>query len=125
MSRDVTLEHGHFIVSDDPEQVIGTVLNLVVNNVNRAHIAELLAPEGDGAHLDTFGTVTRVETRDDLPEPWDEDPALDPETTELWALYRDHRRGEAHYRRTYVLTGDELRELAARAALLIDAYYRG
>jgi hypothetical protein len=121
MSRDISIKNGWFVVSDDPEQVIGTVLNLVTNNRNRSQIRERLAPDGSGFHLDTFGTVTRIEDRDELPEPWDQDAALDPNTDELWALYRDARDDEAKYRRTYVLSGDELRVLVARAEALLDA----
>ena len=126
MTRSIALEkNGAFVVSDDPEDVIGTILNLATNNRNRDLIDQRLAPTGDGFHLDTVGTVTRVDERDDLPEPWDQDPSLDPEGTELWALYREARRGEARYRRTCVMTGDELRELVARAAALVDAYWQG
>lgn len=125
MSRDVTIKNGWFVVSDDPDHVIGTILNLVTNNRNRAQIGERLAPNGDGFHLDTVGTVTRIEARDELPEPWDQEPNLDPEATELWALYRDPHRGEARFRRTCVLTGDELRALVARAVALLDANAAG
>jgi hypothetical protein len=121
MSRDISLKNGWFVVSDDPDQVIGTVLNLVTNNRNREEIVERLAPDGSGFHLDTFGTVTRIEARDELPEAWDHDATLDPETEELWALYRDARDDETRYRRSYVLTGDELRSLVARAEALLDA----
>jgi hypothetical protein len=57
-------------------------------------------------------------TRDELPEPWDADPTLDPEKTELWALYRDPDRDDPYVSHTAVITGDELRELVAQALKL-------
>jgi hypothetical protein len=120
MSRTVAFENGRFLVSDDPEHVIGTALAIITNNRNRSRIAERLAPDGDGFTIDTIGTVARIETRDDLPEPWDQDQSLDPETTELWALYRDRSREPPHYRRTFVIGGPELRELVAQALGLRD-----
>ena len=121
MSRTVTLEHGWFAVSDDPEQVIGAVINLVTSTRNRALVNERLAPGGDGFHQDTLASVSRVEDRDELPEPWDADTTLDPSTSELWALYRDPQRGEERYQRTMVLHGDELRALVARALALVES----
>lgn len=120
MSRKVSLHNGWFVVSDDPEQVIGMVLNVVTNNRNRPQIAERLAPNGNGFHLETFGAVTRIEGRDDIPEPWDQDLTLDPDNQELWALYREPD-DKIRYLATYVLTGDELRSLVARAVALRDA----
>lgn len=116
MTRTVSFENGRFIVSNDPDHVIGTALAIITNERNRPHITERLAPDGDGFTIDTVGTVTRIESRDEIPEPWDEDPALDPETTELWALYRDPGREQPRHRRVFVISGDELRELARRAS---------
>jgi hypothetical protein len=115
MNRKITLENGQFRVTNDPHQVIGSALDLITNNRNRPRISECLAPEGDGFTLDTIGTVARVHARDDLPEPWDQDSTLDPESTELWALYRDPDRDDPYIRHTAVLTGEELRELVAQA----------
>jgi hypothetical protein len=102
MSRAVSFDRGQFLVSDDPDHVIGTALAIITNNRNRSRIAERLAPDGDGFAIDTIGTVARIETRDDLPEPWDQDQSLDPETAELWALYRDRSCEPPHYCRTFV-----------------------
>jgi hypothetical protein len=115
MTRTVKFENGRFIVSDDPEHVIGTALAIITNEQNRPRIAERLAPDGDGFTIDTVGTVTRIETRDEIPEPWDEDPTLDPDNIELWALFRDRGREPPYYRRSFVIAGDELRELVAQA----------
>jgi hypothetical protein len=115
MSRKVTIENRRFCVTDDPKQVIGSALDLITNNRNRALISERLAPDGDGFTLDTLGTVTRVYTQDDLPEPWNEDPSLDPENSELWALYRDPDRDAPYIRHTIVLSGEELRALVSEA----------
>jgi hypothetical protein len=120
MSRKVSLNHGWFVVSDDPEHVIGMVLNVVTNNRNRPQIAERLAPNGNGFHLETFGAVTRIEGRDELPEPRDQDATLDPDTQELWVLYREPD-DKVRYLSTYVLTGDELRSLVTQAEALLDA----
>ena len=120
MTRTIEFENGRFIVSDDPEHVIGTALAIITNNRNRPRIQQQLARDGDGFTIDTVGTVTRIESRDELPEPWNEDPTLDPETVELWALYRDRGREPPFYRRTFVITGDELRELVAHALKLRD-----
>lgn len=117
-SRTVVLENGQFLVTDDPKQVIGTVLGLITSSHNRPRIAERLAPDGDGFTLDTIGTVARIEARDDLPEPWDQDPTLDPTMAGLWALYRDPDRDDPYIRHTFVITGDELRELVAQALVL-------
>jgi hypothetical protein len=118
MSRTVVFKDGRFLVSDDPEHVIGTALAIITNNRNRPRIAERLAPDGDGFTIDTIGTVTRIAARDELPEPWDQDGSLDPETTELWALYRDRGREPPFYRRTFVIPGGELRDLVAQALAL-------
>jgi hypothetical protein len=118
MIRTVILENGEFLVTDDPEQVIGTALALITNSSNRPRIAERLAPNGDGFTLDTIGTVARIEARGDLPEPWDQDPTLDPSTAELWALYRDPDRDDPYVRHTLVITGAELRALVAQALIL-------
>jgi hypothetical protein len=118
MSRTVEIKDGRFLVSEDPEHVIGTALAIITNNRNRSRIAERLAPDGDGFTIDTIGTVTRIEARDELPEPWDQDSSLDPETTELWALYRDRGREPPFYRRTFVISGSELRDLVAQALTL-------
>jgi len=118
VKRTVVFEDGRFLVSDDPEHVIGTALAIITNNRNRPRIAERLAPNGDGFTIDTIGTVTRIEARDELPEPWDQDGSLDPETTELWALYRDRGREPPFYRRAFVISGGELRELVAQALAL-------
>jgi len=118
MRRKVTLEDGRFCVTNDPHHVIGSALDLITNNRNRPLIHERLAPDGDGFTLDTLGTVARIYTREDLPEPWDQDPALDPEKTELWALYRDPDRDAPYISHTAVITGDELRELVVQALKL-------
>jgi hypothetical protein len=115
MSRKITIKNRQFCVTDDPEQVIGTALDLITSDRNRPQINERLAPDGDGFTLDTLGTVTRAYTRDELPEPWNEDPGLDPERSELWALYRDPDRDDPYVRHAVVLTGEELRALVSEA----------
>jgi hypothetical protein len=65
--REVILEEGAFHVSDDPEGVLSTVLAVSTNNVNRSRIAEALAPDGSGFHIDAVGSVGRVTSREDHP----------------------------------------------------------
>lgn len=117
MTRTVYFEGRQFVVSDDPEGVIATVLGLIVNNHDAARIVRDLAPEGDGFAIDTIGTVFRADESDDLPPPWDADPAVNPATTELWVLHRDPDRTH-RVRRSVVIGGDELRALVAQALVL-------
>jgi hypothetical protein len=79
-----------------------------------------LSPDGDGFTLDTVGIVTRIESRDDLPEPWDQDSSLDPSAIELWVLYRDPDRDDPYVRHTEVIAGDELRALVAEALRCLE-----
>lgn len=117
MIRTVCFEDRQFVVSDDPEGVIATALGLIVNNHAEARIARDLAPDGDGFAIDTIGAVSRADESDDLPPPWNADPALDPATIELWVLYRDPDRTH-RVRRSTVIGGDELRALVAQAIAL-------
>lgn len=112
MTRRTVTDEGYcFLVSDDPRNIIGHVLGMLVSNLDRAELDVVLAPDGDGYGVDTVGAVVRVDLRADLPEPWDQDPTLDPEATELWALSR-----EEHQRTMWtVIPGDELRDLVAQA----------
>src|SRR5262245_9689988 len=68
MTRTVTHEPGRFLVTEDPRDVIGRILGMLVSNLDRAELEAALAPDGDGYGLDTIGGVVRVEHRDDLPE---------------------------------------------------------
>jgi hypothetical protein len=83
-----------------------------------ARVAQELAPDGYGLHVVSFGTITRVRSRNDLEPPFDEDPAIDPAAQELWLLFREPDRDENLAAQTYVLHGRELRELVARALAL-------
>lgn len=121
MTRTIRYEQDRFAVSDDPDGVIGAVVGMLVGNLDGAELEAAVAPDGDGYSVDAFGAVYRAEDRGELPEPWDTDPALDPEldpaTTELWVLWRDARP----VARKRVIGGDELRDLVARAR---DLYRR-
>ena len=117
MVRTVCFEDRQFVVSDDPDGDIATALALIVNNHDVPRIARDLAPDGDGFALDTIGAVFRADESEDLPPPWDADPALDPTTTELWVLCRDPDRTR-RVRRSVVIGGDELRALVAEALAL-------
>jgi hypothetical protein len=117
MTRTIRYDQGHFLVSDDPDRVIGAVVGMLVGNLDGAELDAAVAPDGDGYSVDTVGAVARAEDPSDLPEPWDADPTLDPHAAELWILWRDARP----VARTRVIGGDELRDLVARAA---DIYRR-
>lgn len=118
MTRTITLTDGTFRVSDDPEGVIAAVLAVATNNRNISRIGEALAPDGSGFHLDTMGSVGRALSRDDLPPPWDSDPALDPENDELWILVREPNPSRGTRSAFLVLRGEELRDLSSRASKL-------
>lgn len=118
MTRTVTMDrYGNFTVSDDPQGVIAVALVVATTSANRERVEVALAPDGDGLRVQGVGSIYRATAREELPVPFDEDPALDPEAQELWALGREPDR--AHPRAaSWVITGDELRELVARAIAL-------
>lgn len=118
MTRTVTMDrYGNFTVSDDPQGVIAVALVVATTSANRERVEVALAPDGDGLRVQGVGSIYRATAREELPVPFDEDPALDPEAQELWALGREPDR--AHPRAaSWVITGDELRELVARAIVL-------
>lgn len=118
MTRTITPnQYGGFDVSDDPQGAIAVALSVAVNpdNVRLADVE--LSPRGDGLHVQAFGGIYRAMSRDDLFPPFDQDPSFDPETQELWVLFRepDHTRSVPG---RFVIHGDELRELVARARAL-------
>ena len=121
MTRHISLQDGYFLVSDDPDGVIAAALAVSTNNRNFSRIAEALAPDGFGFHLDTVGSVGRAFSREDLPPPWDVDPTLDPETDELWILVREPNPSRKTRSAYLVVRGEELRELVGRAAQLRHA----
>jgi hypothetical protein len=112
MSRTVTMaEYGCFSVSDDRDGVIATTILLALGapDVHRA-----IAHDGEGVSTQAIGSFERVHSRHELPEPFNEDPGYDPETQELWFLYREWDRTHRGTAST-VLRGDELRALVAQA----------
>jgi hypothetical protein len=113
MSRSVTMDvYGNFTVSDDPDSAISVALWIAA-----AHLATVdtaLAPDGNGLHVEGMGSIDRVTAREELPIPWDEDPAYDPEARELWRITREAYSVMPDVGRA-VLVGSELRELVARA----------
>src|ERR1041384_1709893 len=118
MTRKITMDAtGKFTVSDDPDGVIAVALGVAAAPQNAPHVDRALAPDGTGLHVQGIGTIDRAEAREDLPPPFDDDPAFDPETQELWRLFRERDRAHRMTAQT-VLTGDELRELVKRALAL-------
>ena len=109
---------GYFQVSDDPGGVIATALVVAASDDHAARLARALAPDGDGLHVVTFGSIYRVRSRKALEPPFDEDPSIDPATQELWMLFREPDWDQNILPQTYVLHGDELRELVGRALAL-------
>jgi hypothetical protein len=117
MSRDITFENGSFTVSDDPSDIIGTLLIHAVGRCSREEIALRFAEDGEGFHVQETVTAHRAEERDDLPEPLEQDPAVDPAASELWVITAERYRARPRSRHV-VLTGAELRELLVRAMAL-------
>jgi hypothetical protein len=109
--------YGNFTVSDDPRGVIAVALLVATAPQNRDHVEVALAPDGDGLHIQGVGTIYRATSREELPAGFDDDPALDPETQELWALGRERDHAHAHAA-SWVMLGDELRALVAQAIAL-------
>ena len=118
MTRTVTMDpYSNFTVSDDPECVIAVALAVATVPGNRERVEAALAPDGDGLHVQAVGSIYRATSREELPVPFDEDPAFDPETQELWTLYRERDHAHPHAA-GWVVSGDELRALVARAIAL-------
>jgi hypothetical protein len=120
MTRTLTMDpYGNFTVSDDPRGVIAVALGVATAPQNRARVEVALAPDGDGLHVQGIGSLYRATSREELPAPFDDDPALDPETQELWALGRERDPGRSPAA-SWVIAGDELRALVAQAIALRD-----
>jgi hypothetical protein len=109
--------YGNFTVGDDRDGVIAVALVVATLPVNAPKIRSALAPDGDGLHVQGVGSIDRVTAREELPPPFDEDPRFDPDTQELWRLHREPHGAHRDAGRA-VLTGDELRDLVARAVAL-------
>lgn len=118
MTRRVAIdERDKFIVSDDPAGVIADALAMATTLENRDRVSAALAPDGDGLSAESVGAIIRITSRDELPPTFDRDPNLDPQTQELWLLFREPDRHNRIPGR-WVLTGDELRDLVAQALAL-------
>lgn len=118
MTRTVTMDQsGNFAVSDDPEGVIAVALLVATTPENCGRIATELGPDGNGLHVQGIGSIDRIASREQLPYGFEDDASLDPDTQELWRLFRepDHEYPDSG---RWVLSGDELRELVARAVAL-------
>jgi hypothetical protein len=121
MTRTVTMDScGNFTVSDDPQGAIAVALLIATAPHNLPRAASALSPDGDGLDMQGVGVIARVTSREELPVPFDQELDLDPETQELWRLFR-----EPDYNYTYsgraVMMGDELRALVSQAIALRDA----
>jgi hypothetical protein len=121
MTRHIDMDtFGNFQVSDDPDDVIATALLVATNNVNAPSILERLATDGDGrgVRTETFGSIHRAWSREELPPPFDEDMSIDPETHELWVLFKEPNKRKGIPGQYVVMHGDELRDLVKRALAL-------
>lgn len=121
MTRTVSLGPDGFVVSDDVEGLLGRLLGNIVLGGRGAEIPTLFAPDGEGFWIPAIGGALRIEDRESVRPPYDEDPALDPERVELWSVEREIPYKE---RLQIVLTGDELRALLAEAQRLVAAQRR-
>jgi hypothetical protein len=118
MSRTVTMDaNGRFLVSDDPLGVLSVGLLIATTSQNAPRVHSELAPGGAGLHVETFGSIDPLESRSDLPSPYDEDLTLDPERQELWRIYREPDRVWPTGAQI-VISGEELRELVEVALAL-------
>lgn len=118
MTRIVSLGPDGFSVSDDVDGVLGRFLGNVVLGVHSADIGRMFAPDGEGFWLPSLGGAQRIEERDELPQPHDLDPTIDPTQQELWCVERDIPMRK---RVMIMLGGDELRALLADAQRLAAA----
>ena len=117
MTRTVSLGFEGFVVSADREGLLGRLLNNIVLGGRGAEIPTLFAPDGEGFWIPSIGGALRIDDRDTVRPPYDEDPALDPDLVELWSVERER---PFHAPLQIVLTGDELRALLAEAQRLAD-----
>jgi len=116
--RVVTMDrHGNFTVTDDVRGTIGTALIIATAPQHTGIVDRALRPGGSGLRIETFGSVSPIESRDRLIYPFDEDPTLDPTSQELWRLYRESD-AQHGMRSALVITGDELRTLVKQALAL-------
>ncbi|MBA2541373.1 MAG: hypothetical protein H0V17_17160 [Deltaproteobacteria bacterium] len=113
-------EHGRFTVAEDSDEVIATALVIATAPHNADAAATALAPGGDGLSTQGIGSIDRITDREDLPAPFDNDLALDPDRQELWRLFREKDRRHPRVGQ-YVITGDELRALVKQALALRSA----
>ena len=112
--RSLTMDaHGNFTVGDDPQGAIAVALLVATTTVNKA-LAALADDGGEGLRVQGVGSICRVTERAELPPPFDEDPKIDPDADELWALFREPD-GTYSYPGRAVITGFELRDLVRRA----------
>jgi|SRR6185295_12197255 len=115
MTRTVSLGPNGFVVSDDVDDMLGRFLGTNVLGDHAGEIDTLFAPDGEGFYIPSLGGARRLEDRESLRPPYDEDPALDPERFEVWAVEREI---PFHALRQIVMSGDELRALLAEAQRL-------
>jgi hypothetical protein len=118
MTRTLTMDpHGNFTVSDDPQGVIAVALLVATTPANRERFEVALDRDGDGLHVQGVGSIDRVTSREELPAQFDGDPVFDPETQELWRLYREPDHEHPHAA-AWVVPGYELRALVMQAIAL-------
>jgi hypothetical protein len=121
VTRTVTMDpYGNFTVSDDPNGAIAVALLVATSPQTLPQAESALSPDGDGLSLQGIGAITRVTSRESLPEPFDTNPDFDPDSQELWRLFREP---DYNYRSPgwWVVTGDELRSVVSQAIALRKA----
>jgi hypothetical protein len=113
--RTVTLHQGRFRVSDDPDNVLGYLLNTFLDSAFRGEAAQRFTPNGEGIAIPDTLLAVRAQPIDfsDLPE--DQVPA-DP-SREWWIVSRE-RLHDRSAPAIVLVDGDELRVLLHIAGLI-------
>lgn len=114
----VTVSQGRFRVSEDPDNVLGYLLNTFLDAPFQGEAAQRFTPDGEGVAIPDTLLAVRAQSIDlaDLPE---EQIPADPDR-EWWLVSRERLHGRAAP--TIVLIeGDDLRDLFRAAGLWSSA----
>jgi len=116
--RTVTMDPwGSFTVTDDERGTLGTALVVATAPQHSDIVETALQPGGSGLRVEAIGSVSPVHPEEHLEYPFDEEPALDPSTQELWRVFRDRDRAHGSPSKL-IITGAELRALVKQALAL-------
>jgi hypothetical protein len=101
---------GHFTLTEDPEDTISTAVSIALAPQHGEMWRTALQPNGEGMQIQGVGMISRAYDRENLPFEFQDDPAFDPKTQELWRIRRERSR-DVPDGSWGVITGDELRHL--------------